>query len=91
VGSQKLPAVVQLLPDASVHVFCPFIVWHSPLFILAVGPDGGAFCGGVAAVCWPALPVGLQVLPGLAAAGGFGLHTLPGLDGAAGLQTLPGL
>ena len=63
----------------------------TPLFILAVGPDGGAFCGGAAAVCWPALPVGFQVLLGLDAAGDFGLHTLAGLDGAAGLQTLPGL
>jgi hypothetical protein len=92
VGSQKLPVVVQLLPDASVHVVCPLTVWHSPLFILPVGAEPGPFCG-AAAVCWPALPVGLQTLPGLESAGGVGLQTLAGLRGAAGvgLQTLGGL
>ena len=74
-GTQKLPAVVQLLPDASVHVVSPLFVLHWPLF--------------VAAVCWPALPLGLQMLPGWDAGVG-GLHTLAGLGGAGGvgLQTL---
>ena len=91
VGSQKPPVVVQLWPTASVHVVCPLTVWHSPLFMLAVGADC-RFCG-VAAVCWPALPVGLQILPGLEIAGGVGLQMLAGLSGAAGvgLQTLGGL
>jgi hypothetical protein len=90
--------VVQLLPDASVHVVCPLMVWHSPLFILPIGGDCGLFSGGTDAVCWPALPAldgveGLQILPGLDAAGGVGLQTLPGLGGAGGvgLQTLGGL
>jgi hypothetical protein len=68
--------VVQLLPDASVHVVSPLIVLHWPLFTLAVTPDGEAFCGGGAAVCWAALPLGLQTLPGLGGAGGVGLQTL---------------
>ena len=68
-----MPEVVQLLPDASVHVVSPLFVLHWPLFTMAVG----------------ALPLGLQMLPGWdAGVGGLHTLAGLGGAGGVGLQTL---